>query len=125
MMRIFDALYYYQGDKNTVDVILSTIPGMKPGSVLTGAQWLQLSESYMHPDDRKQFMQFIQPEHIQKVAADSIQRLSSAHFRIKDSRGQYRWKEVIAMVMGQAAENHILLGAKETALTPLVPKERA
>lgn len=26
MMRIFDALYYYQGDKNTVDVILSTIP---------------------------------------------------------------------------------------------------
>lgn len=125
MMGIFDALYYYQGDKNTVDVILSTIPGMKPGSVLTGAQWLQLSESYMHPDDRKQFMQFIQPENIQKVAADSIHRLSSAHFRIKDSRGQYRWKEVIAMVMGQAAENHILLGAKETALTPLVPKERA
>lgn len=125
MMRIFDALYYYQGDKNTVDVILSTVPAMKPGSVLTGAQWLQLSESYVHPDDRKQFMQFIQPEHIQKVAADSIHRLSSAHFRIKDSRGQYRWKEVIAMVMGQAAENHILLGAKETALTPLAPKERA
>lgn len=125
MMRIFDALYYYQGDKNTVDVILSTIPGMKPGSVLTGAQWLQLSESYMHPDDRKQFMQFIRPENIQEVAADSIHRLSSAHFRIKDSHGQYRWKEVIAMVMGQAAENHILLGAKETALTPLAPKERA
>lgn len=125
MMRIFDALYYYQGDKNTVDVILSTIPGMKPGSVLPGAQWLQLSESYMHPDDRKQFMQFIRPENIQKVAADSIHRLSSAHFRIKDSRGQYRWKEVIAMVMGQAEENHILLGAKETALTPLAPKERA
>lgn len=125
MMRIFDALYYYQGDKNTVDVILSTIPGMKPGSVLPGAQWLQLSESHVHPDDRKQFMQFIQPENIQKVAADSIHRLSSAHFRIKDSRGQYRWKEVIAMVMGQAAEDHILLGAKETALTPLAPKERA
>ncbi|WP_303002783.1 EAL domain-containing protein [uncultured Dialister sp.] len=125
MMRIFDALYYYQGDKNTVDVILSTIPGMKPGSVLPGAQWIQLSESHVHPDDRKQFMQFIQPENIQKVAADSIHRLSSAHFRIKDSRGQYRWKEVIAMVMGQAAENHILLGAKETALTPLAPKERA
>ncbi len=125
MMRIFDALYYYQGDKNTVDVILSPIPGMKPGSVLPGAQWLQLSESHVHPDDRKQFMQFIQPENIQKVAADSIHRLSSAHFRIKDSRGQYRWKEVIAMVMGQAAENHILLGAKETALTPLAPKERA
>ena len=125
MMRIFDALYYYQGDKNTVDVILSTIPGMKPGSVLTGAQWLQLSESHMHPDDRKQFIQFIRPENIQKVAADSIHRLSSAHFRIKDSHGQYRWKEVIAMVMGQAAENHILLGAKETDLTPLVPKERA
>lgn len=125
MMRIFDALYYYQGDKNTVDVILSTIPGMKPGSVLPGAQWLQLSESHVHPDDRKQFIQFIQPENIQKVAADSIHRLSSAHFRIKDSRGQYRWKEVIAMVMGQAAENHILLGAKETALTPLAPKERA
>lgn len=125
MMRIFDALYYYQGDKNTVDVILSTSPGMKPGSVLPGAQWLQLSESHVHPDDRKQFMQFIQPENIQKVAADSIHRLSSAHFRIKDSRGQYRWKEVIAMVMGQAAENHILLGAKETALTPLAPKERA
>lgn len=125
MMRIFDALYYYQGDKNTVDVILSTIPAMKPGSVLPGAQWLQLSESHVHPDDRKQFMQFIQPENIQKVAADSIHRLSSAHFRIKDSRGQYRWKEVIAMVMGQAAENHILLGAKETALTPLAPKERA
>ena len=70
-------------------------------------------------------MQFIQPENIQKVAADSIHRLSSAHFRIKDSRGQYRWKEVIAMVMGQAAEDHILLGAKETALTPLAPKERA
>lgn len=125
MMRIFDALYYYQGDKNTVDVILSTIPGMKPGSVLPGAQWLQLSESHVHPDDRKQFMQFIQPENIQKVAADSIHRLSSAHFRIKDSRGQYRWKEVIAMVMGQAEENHILLGAKETVLTPLAPKERA
>lgn len=125
MMRIFDALYYYQGDKNTVDVILSTIPGMKPGSVLPGAQWLQLSESYVHPDDRKQFIQFIQPENIQKVAADSIHRLSSAHFRIKDSHGQYRWKEVIAMVMGQAAENHILLGAKETALTPLALKERA
>ena len=125
MMRIFDALYYYQGDKNTVDVILSTVPGMKPGSVLPGAQWLQLSESHVHPDDRKQFMQFIQPEHIQKVAADSIHRLSSAHFRIKDSHGRYRWKEVIAMVMGQAAENHILLGAKETALTPLAPKERA
>lgn len=125
MMSIFDALYYYQGDKNTVDVILSTIPGMKPGSVLTGAQWLQLSESYMHPDDRKQFMQFIRPENIQEVAADSIHRLSSAHFRIKDSHGQYRWKEVIAMVMGQAEENHILLGAKETALTPLAPKERA
>lgn len=125
MMRIFDALYYYQGDKNTVDVILSTVPAMKPGSVLTGAQWLQLSESYVHPDDRKQFMQFIRPEHIQKVAADSIHRLSSAHFRIKDSHGQYRWKEVIAMVMGQAEENHILLGAKETALTPLAPKERA
>lgn len=125
MMRIFDALYYYQGDKNTVDVILSTVPAMKPGSVLTGAQWLQLSESYVHPDDRKQFMQFIQPENIQKVAADSIHRLSSAHFRIKDSHGRYRWKEVIAMVMGQAEENHILLGAKETALTPLAPKERA
>ena len=125
MMRIFDALYYYQGDKNTVDVILSSVPAMKPGSVLTGAQWLQLSESHVHPDDRKQFMQFIQPEHIQKVAADSVHRLSSAYFRIKDSRGQYRWKEVIAMVMGQAAENHILLGAKETALTPLAPKERA
>lgn len=125
MMRIFDALYYYQGDKNTVDVILSTIPGMRPGSVLPGAQWIQLSESHVHPDDRKQFIQFIQPENIQKVAADSIHRLSSAHFRIKDSRGQYRWKEVIAMVMGQAAENHILLGAKETALTPLAPKERA
>lgn len=125
MMRIFDALYYYQGDKNTVDVILSTVPAMKPGSVLTGAQWLQLSESYVHPDDRKQFMQFILPEHIQKVAADSIHRLSSAHFRIKDSHGRYRWKEVIAMVMGQAEENHILLGTKETALTPLAPKERA
>lgn len=93
MMRIFDALYYYQGDKNTVDVILSPIPGMKPGSVLTGAQWLQLSESHMHPDDRKQFIQFIRPENIQKVAADSIHRLSSAHFRIKDSHGQYRWKK--------------------------------
>lgn len=125
MMRIFDALYYYQGDKDTVDVILSTVPAMKPGSVLTGAQWLQLSESYVHPDDRKQFMKFILPENIQKVAADSIHRLSSAHFRIKDSHGRYRWKEVIAMVMGQAEENHILLGAKETALTPLAPKERA
>ena len=125
MMCIFDALYYYQGDKDTVDVILSTVPAMKPGSVLTGAQWLQLSESYVHPDDRKQFMKFILPENIQKVAADSIHRLSSAHFRIKDSHGRYRWKEVIAMVMGQAEENHILLGAKETALTPLAPKERA
>ena len=124
MMRVFDALYYYQGDKNTVDVILSSIPGMKPGSALTPAQWHHLAD-YVHPDDRKKFIQFTRPENIQKIAAASIHRLSASHFRIKDSHGQYRWKEVIAMVMGKEEENHIFLGAKDTALTPLAPVERA
>ena len=124
MMRVFDALYYYQGDKNTVDVILSSIPGMKPGSVLTPAQWRHLAD-YVHPDDRKRFLQFIQPENVQKIAATSIHRLSASHFRIRDSHGRYRWKEVIAMVMGKEEENHIFLGAKDTALTPLAPVERA
>ena len=124
MMRVFDALYYYQGDKNTVDVILSSIPGMKPGSALTPAQWHHLAD-YVHPDDRKKFIQFTRPENIQKIAAASIHRLSASHFRIKDSHGQYRWKEVIAMVMGKEEENHIFLGAKDTALTPLAPEERA
>ena len=124
MMRVFDALYYYQGDKNTVDVILSSIPGMKPGSALTPAQWHHLAD-YVHPDDQKKFIQFTRPENIQKIAAASIHRLSASHFRIKDSHGQYRWKEVIAMVMGKEEENHIFLGAKDTALTPLAPVERA
>ena len=124
MMRVFDALYYYQGDKNTVDVILSSIPGMKPGSALTPAQWHHLAD-YVHPDDRKKFIQFTRPENIQKIAAASIHRLSASHFRIKDSHGRYRWKEVIAMVMGKEEENHIFLGAKDTALTPLAPVERA
>ena len=124
MMRVFDALYFYQGDKKTVDVILSSIPGMKPGSVLTPAQWRHLAD-YVHPDDRKKFLQFIQPENVQKIAAGSIHRLSASHFRIKDSHGRYRWKEVIAMVMGKEEENHIFLGAKDTALTPLAPVERA
>ena len=124
MMRVFDALYYYQGDKNTVDVILSSIPGMKPGSALTPAQWHHLAD-YVHPDDRKKFIQFTRPENIQKIAAASIHRLSASHFRIRDSHGRYRWKEVIAMVMGLAEENHILLGAKDTVLTPLPEAERA
>ena len=124
MMRVFDALYFYQGDKKTVDVILSSIPGMKPGSVLTPAQWRHLAD-YVHPDDRKKFLQFIQPENVQKIAAASIHRLSASHFRIRDSHGRYRWKEVIAMVMGKEEENHIFLGAKDTALTPLAPVERA
>lgn len=124
MMRVFDALYYYQGDKNTVDVILSSIPGMKPGSALTPTQWHHLAD-YVHPDDRKKFIQFTRPENIQKIAAGSIHRLSASHFRIKDSHGRYRWKEVIAMVMGKEEENHIFLGAKDTALTPLAPVERA
>lgn len=124
MMRVFDALYYYQGDKNTVDVILSSIPGMRPGSALTPAQWHHLAD-YVHPDDRKKFIQFTRPENIQKIAAASIHRLSASHFRIKDSHGRYRWKEVIAMVMGKAEENHILLGAKDTVLTPLPEAERA
>lgn len=124
MMRVFDALYYYQGDKNTVDVILSSIPGMKPGSALTPAQWHHLAD-YVHPDDRKKFIQFTRPENIQKIAAASIHRLSASHFRIKDSHGRYRWKEVIAMVMGKEEENHIFLGAKDTALTPLPEAERA
>ena len=124
MMRVFDALYFYQGDKKTVDVILSSIPGMKPGSVLTPAQWRHLAD-YVHPDDRKKFLQFIQPENVQKIAAGSIHRLSASHFRIKDSHGRYRWKEVIAMVMGKEEENHIFLGAKDTALTPLPEAERA
>nr|WP_302708414.1 GGDEF domain-containing phosphodiesterase [uncultured Dialister sp.] len=124
MMRIFDALYYYQGDKQTVDVILSSIPGMRPGSALTPAQWHHLAD-YVHPDDRKKFIQFTRPENIQKIAAASIHRLSASHFRIKDSHGRYRWKEVIAMVMGKAEENHILLGAKDTVLTPLPESERA
>ena len=124
MMRVFDALYYYQGDKNTVDVILSSIPGMKPGSALTPAQWHHLAD-YVHPDDRKKFIQFTRPENIQKIAAASIHRLSASHFRIRDSHGRYRWKEVIAMVMGKEEENHIFLGAKDTALTPLAPEERA
>ena len=124
MMRVFDALYYYQGDKNTVDVILSSIPGMKPGSALTPAQWHHLAD-YVHPDDRKKFIQFTRPENIQKIAAASIHRLSASHFRIRDSHGRYRWKEVIAMVMGKEEENHIFLGAKDTALTPLPEAERA
>ena len=124
MMRVFDALYYYQGDKNTVDVILSSIPGMKPGSALTPAQWHHLAD-YVHPDDRKKFIQFTRPENIQKIAAASIHRLSASHFRIRDSHGRYRWKEVIAMVMCKEEENHIFLGAKDTALTPLAPVERA
>ena len=124
MMRIFDALYYYQGDKDTVDVILSSIPDMKPGSALTPAQWHHLAD-YVHPDDRKKFIQFTRPENIQKIAAASIHRLSASHFRIKDSHGRYRWKEVIAMVMGKAEENHILLGAKDTVLTPLPEAEQA
>jgi len=124
MMRVFDALYYYQGDKNTVDVILSSIPGMKPGSALTPAQWHHLAD-YVHPDDRKKFIQFTRPENIQKIAAGSIHRLSASHFRIRDSHGRYRWKEVIAMVMGKEEENHIFLGAKDTALTPLPEAERA
>ena len=124
MMRVFDALYFYQGDKKTVDVILSSIPGMKPGSALTPAQWHHLAD-YVHPDDRKKFIQFTRPENIQKIAAASIHRLSASHFRIKDSHGRYRWKEVIAMVMGKAEENHILLGAKDTVLTPLPEAERA
>lgn len=124
MMRVFDALYFYQGDKKTVDVILSSIPGMKPGSVLTPAQWRHLAD-YVHPDDRKKFLQFIQPENVQKIAAGSIHRLSASHFRIRDSHGRYRWKEVIAMVMGKEEENHIFLGAKDTALTLLPEAERA
>ena len=124
MMRIFDALYFYQGDKKTVDVILSSIPGMRPGSALTPAQWHHLAD-YVHPDDRKKFIQFTRPENIQKIAAGSIHRLSASHFRVKDSHGRYRWKEVIAMVMGKEEENHILLGAKDTALTPLSADERA
>ena len=124
MMRVFDALYYYQGDKKTVNVILSSIPGMKPGSALTPAQWHHLAD-YVHPDDRKKFIQFTRPENIQKIAAASIHRLSASHFRIKDSHGRYRWKEVIAMVMGKEEENHIFLGAKDTALTPLPEAERA
>ena len=124
MMRVFDALYYYQGDKKTVNVILSSIPGMKPGSALTPTQWHHLAD-YVHPDDRKKFIQFTRPENIQKIAAGSIHRLSASHFRIKDSHGRYRWKEVIAMVMGKEEENHIFLGAKDTALTPLAPVERA
>ena len=124
MMRVFDALYFYQGDKKTVDVILSSIPGMKPGSALTPAQWHHLAD-YVHPDDRKKFIQFTRPENIQKIAAASIHRLSASHFRIRDSHGRYRWKEVIAMVMGKEEENHIFLGAKDTALTPLPEAERA
>lgn len=123
MMRIFDALYYYRGREKKVQVLLTAIPSLKPGATLTEEQWLYLTR-YVHPEDRKRFMKFLDTENIVKKAATSPHNVSASHFRMKDRSGQYQWKELVAMVIGNSEDRNILLGAKDTVLTLETPEER-
>ncbi|MGN0954017.1 EAL domain-containing protein [Dialister sp.] len=123
MMRIFDSIYEVNDKEQEVEVILTPLPILKPGSTLTKKQWKQLI-TYVHPEDRKEFAAFINTDSIRKNAETSSRQAASAHFRIKNGSGQYEWKEVVALVLGEPAEGRVLIGIKQTNLTPLTMGER-
>lgn len=123
MMHVFTGMYYYRQKEKKVEVLLTTLPGMKSGDVLSVEQILRIKGS-VHPEDRKRFLAFMNEEHILAAFDDSPYGAAGEIFRFKDRNGRYVWKEVVAVEAGNNGERDILVGAKPMVVTPRSEEER-
>lgn len=119
MMRLFDGMYYYRDRNQTMEVLLTALPGLKSGSSVPLSRWLQI-DTWIHPDDRERFRAFMNIESLKEKASASPYGAAGGIFRFKDRHGQYIWKEAVAMLMGK----DILIGTKLMILTPYSEEER-
>ena len=88
MMHVFTGMYYYRQKEKKVEVLLTTLPGMKSGDVLSVEQVLQV-KSLVHPDDRKRFLAFLNEEHVLKAADRSPYSAAGEVFRFKDRNRRF------------------------------------
>lgn len=119
MMRLFDGMYYYRDRNQTMEVLLTDLPGLKSGSSVPLSRWLQI-DTWIHPDDRERFRAFMNIESLKEKASAPPYGAAGGIFRFKDRHGQYIWKEAVAMLMGK----DILIGTKLMILTPYSEEER-
>lgn len=86
MMHIFTGMYYYRRKEKKAKVLLTRLPALKSGDILSVEQILGV-KSCVHPDDRKRFLAFMSEEHVQKEidaspmaqqAASSVSRTEAA-----------------------------------------------
>lgn len=123
MMHVFTGMYYYRQKEKKVEVLLTTLPGMKSGDVLSVEQVLQV-KSLVHPDDRKRFLAFLNEEHVLKAADRSPYSAAGEVFRFKDRNGRYEWKEIVAVKAEHNGAKDVLVGAKPMVVTPHSEEER-
>jgi EAL domain-containing protein (putative c-di-GMP-specific phosphodiesterase class I)/GGDEF domain-containing protein len=118
MMRLYDGMYYYRDRNQTVEVLLTALPGFKSGSFMRLQEWLKAA-SWIHPEDRKAFLAFMDINALKKKAGTSPYNAADGVFRFKNRDGQYVWKEALALLIGE----NILFTTKLLMLSPYSEEE--
>lgn len=93
-----------------------------------GAAFRYFAESYVHPQDRDRFLQFIDPDRILQHTADTHRTKEAEPFRVLRSAGNFDWLIITALVLPKASHRNILFCihkpplALQKSLHPIVLK---
>lgn len=113
MLFLYDNIYYYDRSENRLEVISSTFPRHKAGSIYPFREILTL-ETYIHPRDRKELKRFLDPAILsRRVRAEGV---VSGLFRFRESDGSYFWKALDAVNAGPEGKDAFLLCIRSTSL---------
>lgn len=123
MMHIFTGMYYYRRKEKKAKVLLTRLPALKSGDILSVEQILGV-KSCVHPDDRKRFLAFMSEEHVQKEIDASPYGAAGGVFRFKDRGGRYVWRELVVVEAGNDGEKDFLIGAKPMTVAHHSDEER-
>ncbi|MDY6267508.1 MAG: EAL domain-containing protein [Selenomonadaceae bacterium] len=118
IMLAYEGVYYIQPSRDRGDTYVSMTTSGKTGKTFYGLTTARhrFAEGYVHPADRKRYIEFSQTENIYAIARNSERSLAVSGFRILRSDGSYLWMKFTFLVLDRQAGKPYLLLVNRNAM---------
>lgn len=103
LLTFYEGIYYYDLQKDRMEILASVLPDQKPGDILTFEEARSMAD-VLHPDDRERFLAFMNRDKLDEAMSSDLIPMISTVFRARQKDGSYRWKENTIIILKQ--ENH-------------------
>lgn len=115
LLQIYDGLYLYHGSRDEIEILGDLHASSRKGERVSRREWMT-RELEIHPDDRQRFLDWAAPRVLYRQAQESGRNLAVGMFRIRKADGDYTWREIDALSVGQEKKGNLFFCIKNVPM---------